>query len=65
MSSENQDTVEQVYFTFDKSFQEKIVQAMVMDKTWASQFAEVVNVEYFQYAYLKLVADRYISYQKV
>lgn len=64
MSSENQDTVEQVYFTFDKSFQEKIVQAMVMDKTWASQFAEVVNVEYFQYAYLKLVADRYISYQK-
>jgi len=65
MSQNNQDAVsEEVYFTFDKSFQEKIVQAMIMDRVWAAQFAEVVNVQYFQYAYLRLVADRYLSYQK-
>ena len=64
MSSDNQDAVNEVYFTFDKSFQEKIVQAMIMDRVWAVQFAEVVSIQYFQFAYLRLIADRYLSYQK-
>ncbi len=65
MSPNQQDAVsEEVHFNFDKSFQEKIVQAMIMDKVWAAQFAEVVKVQYFQFAYLKLVADRYLAYQK-
>ena len=51
-------------FSFDKSFQEKIVQAMVVDRIWASQFSEVLEVEYFQYAYLKLIASEYLRYYR-
>lgn len=52
------------HFTFDRAFQEKIVQAMLFDRLWASQFAEVLDVGYFEHAYLKLVASKYIEYQK-
>lgn len=55
---------EQKHFSFDKSFQEKIVQAMLFDQTWAVQFTEVLDVNYFQYAYLKLVSNNYVSYYK-
>lgn len=60
--SNDQDKTNQKHFTFDKSFQEKIVQAMIMDRTWASQFAEVLDVNFFEHGYLKLVADRYVNY---
>lgn len=52
------------HFSFDKSFQEKIVQAFLIDRNWASQFAEVLDVNFFQYAYLKKIADTYMSYNK-
>jgi len=51
-------------FTFEKSFQEKIVQAMIVDRVWASQFSEVLEVDYFQYAYLKLISSEYLKYYK-
>lgn len=53
---------EQKKFAFDKSFQEKILQAMLMDRQWAGQFVEVLDVNFFEHAYLKLVADEYTSY---
>jgi replicative DNA helicase len=49
-------------FTFDRVFQEKIVQAMLVDRLWAGQFAEVLNIDFFQFAYLKLVASKYLDY---
>lgn len=49
-------------FSFDKAFQEKIVQAMLVDRQWGAQFAEVVDVNFFEYGYLKLVAAVYINY---
>lgn len=49
-------------FEFDRSFQEKILQAMIMDHMWAAQFTEVLEVDYFHSAYLKLIADKYINY---
>lgn len=52
------------HFSFDKSFQEKIIQAALIDRIWASQFAEVLDVNFFQYAYLRKVADTYMSYSK-
>lgn len=52
------------YFKFDKNFQEKIVQAMLMDRMWAAQFSEVLNIDYFQYAHLKLITDKYLKYYK-
>lgn len=60
----NQDKSQQKHFTFDKNFQEKIVQAMIMDRLWAAQFGEVLDVNFFEHGYLKLIADRYISYHK-
>ena len=51
-------------FKFDRSYQEKIVQSMVMDQPWASQFLEVLELDYFGYAYLKLVASCYVDYYK-
>lgn len=51
-------------FSFDRSFQEKIVQAMLIDHPWASQFAEVVEVSYFTHRFLKLVVDRHLQYYK-
>jgi replicative DNA helicase len=49
-------------FHFDRSFQEKIVQAMIMDRTWATQIVEVLKVEFFEYSYLKKIASSYIEY---
>lgn len=60
--SDNTDNDEQKTFDFDRLFQEKIVQAMLLDRQWAAQFAEVLQVDYFQYAHLKLVTDQYIKY---
>lgn len=51
-------------FNFDRNFQEKIAQAMLIDRMWAAQFSEVLDVDYFQYAHLKLVVSEYVSYQK-
>lgn len=49
-------------FSFDRNFQEKIVQACLVDRLWATQFSEVLDVNYFQYPYLKLVAYEYFQY---
>lgn len=64
MSTETQDKTQGKHFTFDRQFQEKIVQAMIMDKLWATQFAEVLDLNYFEHAYLKLVVNEYLKYQK-
>lgn len=49
---------------YGKSFQEKVVQALLADQRWAEQMAEVFDVEYLELAYLKFLADRYFSYAK-
>lgn len=64
MSPQTQDKAQGKHFTFDKIFQEKIVQAMVVDRIWAAQFAEVLDVNYFEHAYLKLIASKYVGYHK-
>ncbi len=49
-------------FSFDRAFQEKIVQACLVDRLWASQFSEVLDVNFFQFPYLKLIAFEYFQY---
>lgn len=63
-SQENNEEKTDKKFAFDRTFQEKIVHAMLHDKQWASQFNEVLDVEYFHHAHLKLIADHYLSYYK-
>lgn len=54
--------IEEKKFSFDKSFQEKIIIAMIYDRVWASQFSEVLNVNYFEYAHLKKLSSIYVNY---
>lgn len=49
---------------FDRAFQEKIVQALLTDRVWAAQAAEILDVEYFEYAYLRTMASKYLSYYR-
>ena len=49
---------------FGKSFQEKLVQALLTDQKWAEQMSEVVDISYFEVNYLKFLADRYFAYSK-
>ena len=51
-------------FKYDLVFQEKILQAMLMDSQWAVQFAEVLDIDYFQYAHLKLIANKYVNHHR-
>lgn len=50
------------FANFDRHFQEKIVQAMLTDRQWAAQMAEVINLDYFEYAYLRHLTAKYLSY---
>lgn len=61
---QEQEQEQQKRFSFDRSFQEKILQAMLLDRPWAGQFVEVLDVNYFDYAHLKLIADQYTSYHR-
>ena len=48
-----------------KPFQEKVMQALIIDKRWAMSFIEVFNVdECFDYAPLRVLANTYINYFK-
>lgn len=49
---------------FGKSFQEKLVQALLVDHKFSEQMTEVINIDYFEVNYLKFLADRFFSYSK-
>lgn len=47
---------------YGKTFQEKIIQALIVDHRWASQVQEVMRVEYFEFRYLQYLAERIVGY---
>lgn len=47
---------------YGKSYQEKIFQAFVTDKNWASQMCEVMTPDYFELKYLKFLTQNYFEY---
>jgi len=49
---------------YGKSFQEKIVQALLSDRTWAEQMLEVFDVNYLEPKYLSFLAERYFGHAK-
>jgi replicative DNA helicase len=57
-------TTKASFGTYGKSFQEKVVQALLVDKHYAEQMLEVFEVGYFEPKYLQYLADRYFSYAK-
>jgi replicative DNA helicase len=59
---ENQQTT--TFASYGKSFQEKIMQALLTDQKWAEQMLEVFDVDYFDLKYLNFLADRYFAYAR-
>jgi replicative DNA helicase len=57
-------TTKASFGTYGKSFQEKLVQALLVDKQFAEQMLEVFEVTYLEPKYLQFLADRYFSYAK-
>lgn len=49
---------------YGRSFQEKLVQALLSDKIFAEQMMEVFSIDYFELNYLKFIVDRYFDYAK-
>ena len=47
---------------YGKSFQEKIMQALLCDKKWAAQMQEVARKEFFELKYIQFLAEKYFSY---
>ena len=54
----------QTFGTYGKSFQEKIMQALLTDGKFAEQMMEVFDTSYFELKYLQFLADRYFAYSK-
>lgn len=49
---------------YGKSFQEKIVQALLSDRAWAEQMLEVFTPDYLDLKYLSFLAERYFGHAK-
>jgi len=49
---------------YGKSFQEKVMQALLSDRAWAEQTLEVFDPSYFDLKYLYYLADRYFGHAK-
>jgi len=51
------------YFSkYGKDFQEKVFQALMTDRQWASQMIEVMKYDYFELKYLQFLCDRLFGY---
>ena len=49
---------------YGKTFQEKVLQALMVDKLYAQQMMEFFNVGYFELKYLQFLSDRYFTFAK-
>jgi len=62
--SEDRVVTKASFGTYGKSFQEKVVQALLVDKNYAEQMLEVFETSYFEPKYLQFLAEKYFSYAK-
>ena len=49
---------------YGKSFQEKVFQGLLTDRTWATQMTEIMTPEYFDLKYLQYLCKSYFSYHQ-
>jgi replicative DNA helicase len=64
MSSTISEDSKKAFANFDRHFQEKIVQALMTDRQWAAQMAEVIDINYFDYVYLRQISSKYLEYYR-
>ena len=60
----NEVTTQASFGTYGRAFQEKFVQAILVDKVFAEQMLEVFRVDYLDLRYLAFLADRFFTYAK-
>lgn len=53
---------EKSFSKYGKSFQEKVFQSMLTDKSWAAQMVEVMDPGYFDVKYLSFLCECYFKY---
>ncbi len=53
---------EKTFSKYGKSFQEKVFQSMLSDRTWAAQMIEVMDPSYFDVKYLAFLCESYFKY---
>ena len=53
---------ENTFGHYGKAFQEKIFQAFITDKNWASQMLEVMTPSFFEQKYLCYLTEKYFNY---
>lgn len=58
----SEDNIQIDFGTYGKVFQEKVVQALLLDHSWASRMSEVIKLDYFEKNYLKFLAGKYFDY---
>ena len=49
---------------YGKSFQEKIFQGLLTDRSWATQMTEIMTPEYFDLKYLQYLCKSYFAYHQ-
>lgn len=63
MSDAEEQLIQQPTFAgYGRSFQGKVIQALITDHRWAAQMADVVKYEYFDLSELKFLAANYFGY---
>jgi replicative DNA helicase len=57
-------TQEASFAEYGRSFQEGVVQALLMDHNWSEQLTDVFNENYFDLKYLRYLASKYFAYAR-
>jgi len=52
------------FVNFGRTYQEKVIQAIIEDKDFAEQMIEVLDVTFFDQKYMRIVTDYYFANYK-
>lgn len=53
---------QETFADYGEDFQERVVQALFLDFSWAEQMQEIIKIEYFEIEYFKFLVKTYYSY---
>lgn len=62
MSDDNIVAAAEGFSHYGTNFQEKVVQALIVDHAWAKTISDVINVDYFDKRHLKYLTQRFFEY---
>lgn len=62
MISNTKDNNKPSFSDYGSEFQERVIQALLLDFSWAEQMVEIIRVEYFDLAHFQLLVKKYYDY---